>query len=93
MLFQVEEIDASFGCFLLLDQTFFLILLKIVYFQDTMNSWLHGTSDLFPGTSMHSESMNVSSFLAGLGPDCLTTHTWSRLKAALSVHKKKKGKA
>nr|XP_023654937.1 serine/threonine-protein kinase haspin isoform X1 [Paramormyrops kingsleyae] len=57
---------------------------------DTMNSWLHGTSDLFPGTSMHSESMNVSTFLAGLGPDCLTTHTWSRLKAALSVHKKKK---
>ncbi|XP_048851777.1 uncharacterized protein haspin [Brienomyrus brachyistius] len=57
---------------------------------DTMNSWLHGTSDLFPRTSVHSESMNVSSLLAGLGPDCLTTHTWSRLKAALSVHKKKR---
>ncbi|XP_041950077.1 uncharacterized protein haspin isoform X2 [Alosa sapidissima] len=43
-----------------------------------------------PVTPARAEHLNISSILAGLSPDAsLSTHMWSRLKAALSVHKKK----
>ncbi|XP_062376524.1 uncharacterized protein haspin isoform X2 [Sardina pilchardus] len=43
-----------------------------------------------PVTPARAEQLNISSILAGLSPDAsLSTHMWSRLKAALSVHKKK----
>ncbi|XP_031415214.1 serine/threonine-protein kinase haspin-like [Clupea harengus] len=50
-----------------------------------MSSWL-----ALPITPARAEQLNISSILAGFSPDTsLSTHMWSRLKAALSVHKKK----
>ncbi|XP_051560961.1 uncharacterized protein LOC127445153 isoform X3 [Myxocyprinus asiaticus] len=52
--------------------------------------WLHGTSGISLAlTPLRMEQMNLSSILANFTPDTLTTHTWGRLKAALSLHKKK----
>ncbi|KAL4640364.1 serine/threonine-protein kinase haspin [Arapaima gigas] len=55
-----------------------------------LKSSLLSTADVLPATPTHKEPMNVLSFLANFSPDCMTTHTWGKLKAALSVHKKKK---
>ncbi|XP_031416225.1 uncharacterized protein haspin isoform X2 [Clupea harengus] len=53
--------------------------------KEPMSSWL-----ALPITPVRAEQLNISSILAGLSPDAsLSTHMWSRLKAALSVHKKK----
>uniref|UniRef100_UPI003AACD941 serine/threonine-protein kinase haspin n=1 Tax=Centroberyx gerrardi TaxID=166262 RepID=UPI003AACD941 len=47
---------------------------------------LHGASVIF-STPVKASRLNLSCLLADLTPD---THTWSRLKAALSVHRKTK---
>lgn len=44
-----------------------------------------------PKTPLRVELLNLSSFLTSFTPDSLTTHTWGRLKAALSIHKKTTG--
>lgn len=44
-----------------------------------------------PETPLRTEMLNLSSFLTSFTPDSLTTHTWGRLKAALSIHKKTTG--
>ncbi|KAJ8339792.1 hypothetical protein SKAU_G00344250 [Synaphobranchus kaupii] len=68
-------------------------------FQPTLNAkkrpdigsnLFQGTSGLFPGTPLRTDPLSISSLLANFTPESLTTHNWSRLKAALSVHKKKK---
>ncbi|XP_067260851.1 uncharacterized protein haspin isoform X1 [Chanodichthys erythropterus] len=52
--------------------------------------WLQGTSGIgLAVTPLRMEQMNLSSILANFTPDTLTTHSWGRLKAALSLHKKK----
>ncbi|XP_076867245.1 uncharacterized protein LOC143518570 [Brachyhypopomus gauderio] len=52
--------------------------------------WMHGTSGfVLPVTPVRAEQLNLSSILANFTPDALTTHSWGRLKAALSIHKKK----
>ncbi|XP_036439336.1 serine/threonine-protein kinase haspin [Colossoma macropomum] len=55
---------------------------------DSVCSWLNGGVGL-PVTPIRVEQLNLSSILANFSPDMLTTHNWGRLKAALSVHKKK----
>ncbi|KAG9337104.1 hypothetical protein JZ751_029772 [Albula glossodonta] len=59
-------------------------------YTDTMKDYFQSTEGVFPGTPLRKEPLNISSLLANFTPESLTTHTWSRLKAALSVHKKKK---
>ncbi|XP_062864997.1 uncharacterized protein haspin [Trichomycterus rosablanca] len=52
--------------------------------------WLQDSRVLgLPVTPLRAEQLNLSSILANFSPDALTTHSWGRLKAALSVHKKK----
>ncbi|XP_042571969.1 uncharacterized protein haspin [Cyprinus carpio] len=52
--------------------------------------WLQGTSVIgLAVTPLKMEQMNLSSILTNFTPDTLTTHSWGRLKAALSLHKKK----
>src|SRR4029434_9012995 len=61
--------------------------LRVVVCVCPVSSWLS-----LPITPVRAEQLNISSILAGLSPDAsLSTHMWSRLKAALSVHKKKTG--
>ncbi|KAJ8399330.1 hypothetical protein AAFF_G00413680 [Aldrovandia affinis] len=59
-------------------------------YPGAVNDYLQGTDGVFPGTPLRQEALNMSSILANFTPESLNTHTWSRLKAALSVHKKKK---
>ncbi|XP_067297794.1 uncharacterized protein haspin [Pseudorasbora parva] len=57
---------------------------------ETTCGWLQGTSGIgLAVTPLRMEQMNLSSILANFTPDTLTTHSWGRLKAALSLHKKK----
>uniref|UniRef100_A0A8C1WVU3 Serine/threonine-protein kinase haspin n=2 Tax=Cyprinus carpio TaxID=7962 RepID=A0A8C1WVU3_CYPCA len=63
-----------------------------MYMQDSTCGWLQGTSGIgLAVTPLRMEQMNLSSILANFTPDTLTTHSWGRLKAALSLHKKKTG--
>ncbi|XP_053474761.1 uncharacterized protein haspin [Ictalurus furcatus] len=51
--------------------------------------WLQSSKVIgLPKTPLRVELLNLSSFLTSFTPDSLTTHTWGRLKAALSIHKK-----
>ncbi|XP_042572151.1 uncharacterized protein LOC109089823 isoform X4 [Cyprinus carpio] len=60
------------------------------YAGDSTCGWLQGTSGIgLAVTPLRMEQMNLSSILANFTPDTLTTHSWGRLKAALSLHKKK----
>jgi len=60
--------------------------------QETTCGWLQGTSGIVLAvTPLRVSQMNLSSILANFTPDTLTTHSWGRLKAALSLHKKKTG--
>ncbi|XP_018591191.2 uncharacterized protein haspin [Scleropages formosus] len=68
----------------------FHIGLNTQKYLDSMKNCLLSTADVLPATPTHKEPMNVSSFLTNFSPSCMTTHTWRKLKAALSVHKKKK---
>uniref|UniRef100_A0AAY4ACK2 Serine/threonine-protein kinase haspin n=1 Tax=Denticeps clupeoides TaxID=299321 RepID=A0AAY4ACK2_9TELE len=53
-----------------------------------MSSWL-----AMPCTPARMENLNLSSLLQNFTPSSpFTTQMWSRLKAALSIHKKKKGR-
>ncbi|KAI4879843.1 hypothetical protein NFI96_007294 [Prochilodus magdalenae] len=53
-------------------------------------SSLPGNSALgLPVTPTRMEQLNLSNSLALFSPDMLTTHNWGRLKAALSIHKRK----
>ncbi|KAG1925059.1 serine/threonine-protein kinase haspin [Pimephales promelas] len=57
---------------------------------ETTCGWLQGTSGIVLAvTPLRVSQMNLSSILANFTPDTLTTHSWGRLKAALSLHKKK----
>ncbi|XP_026126230.1 uncharacterized protein LOC113107747 [Carassius auratus] len=57
---------------------------------DSACGWLQGTSGIgLAVTPLRMEQMNLSSILTNFTPDTLTTHSWGRLKAALSLHKKK----
>ncbi|XP_064193591.1 uncharacterized protein haspin isoform X1 [Anguilla rostrata] len=58
--------------------------------KDGGSSLFQGPSGVVLGTPRRVEPLNISSLLADFTPEALTTHTWSRLKAALSVHKRKK---
>lgn len=52
--------------------------------------WLQGTNEIgLAVTPLRMDQMNLSSILANFTPDTLTTNTWGRLKASLSLHKKK----
>ncbi|XDV14946.1 hypothetical protein PO909_015110 [Leuciscus waleckii] len=52
--------------------------------------WLQGTGGIgLAVTPIRMSQMNLSSILGNFTPDTLTTHSWGRLKAALSLHKKK----
>ncbi|TSO98519.1 Serine/threonine-protein kinase haspin [Bagarius yarrelli] len=52
--------------------------------------WLQSSKVMeLPKTPLRSELLNLSTFLTNFTPDSLTTYTWGRLKAALSIHKKK----
>ncbi|KAK2865666.1 hypothetical protein Q7C36_001722 [Tachysurus vachellii] len=54
------------------------------------SAWLQSSRVIgLPKTPLRAELLNLSSFLTSFTPDSLTTHTWGRLKAALSIHKKK----
>ena len=55
--------------------------------QVLTESLLQGSGVLF-STPARAGRLNLSSMLADLTP---STHTWSRLKAALSVHRKTRG--
>ncbi|XP_058631753.1 serine/threonine-protein kinase haspin-like isoform X2 [Onychostoma macrolepis] len=60
------------------------------YAGESTCGWLQGTSGIgLAVTPLRMEQMNLSSILANFTPDTLTTHSWGRLKAALSLHKKK----
>lgn len=60
------------------------------YAAETTCGWLQGTSGIgLAVTPIRMAQMNLSSILANFTPDTLTTHSWGRLKAALSLHKKK----
>ncbi|XP_016111219.1 uncharacterized protein [Sinocyclocheilus grahami] len=60
------------------------------YAGDSTCGWLQGTSGIgLAVTPLRMEQINLSSILANFTPDTLTTHSWGRLKAALSLHKKK----
>ncbi|KAK7161866.1 hypothetical protein R3I94_004510 [Phoxinus phoxinus] len=60
------------------------------YAAETTCGWLQGTSGIgLAVTPIRIAQMNLSSILANFTPDTLTTHSWGRLKAALSLHKKK----
>ncbi|KAL1282446.1 hypothetical protein QQF64_001249 [Cirrhinus molitorella] len=60
------------------------------YAGESTCGWLQGTSEIgLAVTPLRMEQMNLSSILANFTPDTLTTHSWGRLKAALSLHKKK----
>lgn len=51
--------------------------------------WLQSSKLIgLPKTPLRVEMLNLSSFLTSFTPDSLRTHTWGRLKAALSIHKK-----
>ncbi|TRY81491.1 hypothetical protein DNTS_033320 [Danionella cerebrum] len=57
---------------------------------ESLCGWLQGTSGIgLSVTPLRMEQLNLSSILANMTPDALTTHSWGRLKAALSLHKKK----
>ncbi|XP_055061405.2 uncharacterized protein haspin [Misgurnus anguillicaudatus] len=57
---------------------------------DSACGWLQGTSGIaLAVTPLRMDQMNLSSILANFTPDTLTTNTWGRLKASLSLHKKK----
>ncbi|KAA0722352.1 Serine/threonine-protein kinase haspin [Triplophysa tibetana] len=52
--------------------------------------WLQGNSGTgLALTPLRMDQMNLSSILANLTPDTLTTTNWGRFKASLSLHKKK----
>ncbi|XP_056620998.1 uncharacterized protein LOC130434713 [Triplophysa dalaica] len=52
--------------------------------------WLQGNSGSgLALTPLRMDQMNLSSILANLTPDTLTTTNWGRFKASLSLHKKK----
>ncbi|KAI7810805.1 uncharacterized protein haspin isoform X2 [Triplophysa rosa] len=52
--------------------------------------WLEGNGGIgLAVTPLRMDQMNLSSILANLTPDTLTTTNWGRLKASLSLHKKK----
>ncbi|KAK3523150.1 hypothetical protein QTP86_020196 [Hemibagrus guttatus] len=54
------------------------------------SAWLQSSRVIeLPKTPLRVELLNLSSFLTTFTPDSLTTQTWGRLKAALSIHKKK----
>lgn len=56
---------------------------------ESVCDWLSGDSRIgLPGTPIRIDQLNLSA-LANFSPDMLTTHSWGRLKAALSIHKKK----
>ncbi|XP_007232734.3 uncharacterized protein haspin isoform X1 [Astyanax mexicanus] len=56
---------------------------------ESVCDWLSGDSRIgLPGTPIRIDLLNLSA-LANFSPDMLTTHSWGRLKAALSIHKKK----
>nr|XP_021330260.1 serine/threonine-protein kinase haspin isoform X1 [Danio rerio]XP_021331582.1 serine/threonine-protein kinase haspin isoform X1 [Danio rerio] len=60
------------------------------FVKESACGMVQGTSGLsLAVTPLRLEQMNLSSFLANFTPDNLTTHSWGRLKAALSLHKKK----
>uniref|UniRef100_A0A671LWS9 Serine/threonine-protein kinase haspin n=1 Tax=Sinocyclocheilus anshuiensis TaxID=1608454 RepID=A0A671LWS9_9TELE len=60
--------------------------------QESTCGWLQGTSGIgLAVTPLRMEQMNLSSILTNFTPDTLTTHSWGRLKAALSLHKKTTG--
>ncbi|KAG7458739.1 hypothetical protein MATL_G00223850 [Megalops atlanticus] len=83
-----QSLQSSTGDCSLFD--FQLAPTKKNYPADPVNGWFQGTSGILPGTPVLKEPLNMSSFLANFTPQSLNTHTWRRLKAALSVHKKKK---
>ncbi|XP_051558307.1 uncharacterized protein LOC127443631 isoform X2 [Myxocyprinus asiaticus] len=57
---------------------------------ESVCGWLQGTSGISLAlTPLRKEQMSLSSILTNFTPDTLTTHSWGRFKAALSVHKKK----
>nr|XP_021329574.1 serine/threonine-protein kinase haspin isoform X4 [Danio rerio] len=60
------------------------------FVKESACGMVQGTSGMsLAVTPLRLEQMNLSSFLANFTPDNLTTHSWGRLKAALSLHKKK----
>ncbi|XP_016145045.1 uncharacterized protein haspin [Sinocyclocheilus grahami] len=60
------------------------------YAGESTCGWLQGTSGIgLAVTPLRMEQINLSSILTNFTPDTLTTHSWGRLKAALSLHKKK----
>ncbi|MCJ8749170.1 hypothetical protein PDJAM_G00173310, partial [Pangasius djambal] len=60
------------------------------YMGESACGWLQSSRlGGLPKTPLRVELLNLSSFLTSFTPDSLTTHTWGRLKAALSIHKKK----
>ncbi|XP_056309403.1 uncharacterized protein LOC130221100 [Danio aesculapii] len=60
------------------------------FVRESACGMMQGTSGMsLAVTPLRLEQMNLTSFLANFTPDNLTTHSWGRLKAALSLHKKK----
>ncbi|XP_015199436.2 uncharacterized protein haspin isoform X2 [Lepisosteus oculatus] len=55
-----------------------------------LKSWLHGTNAVLQQTPVGKGQIRRPSLLSFFSPETLTTNNWSRLKAALSVHKKQK---
>ncbi|KAF7686912.1 hypothetical protein HF521_015305 [Silurus meridionalis] len=58
------------------------------YIGEPACSWLQSSRVMgLPKTPI--KLLNLSSFLTSFTPESLTTHNWGRLKAALSIHKRK----